>query len=117
MTDPTTTNRLIMFNADTGEQIGRAGVTGKVAAIICADLLPGATPELVDEWYSVWMEADANPQPFPEGSRVTLPSGIGIGRVVKRVETDGELHTLAILWAGNASPVLYGPAELIALSA
>lgn len=106
--------RVIMFDADTGEELMPSeAATGDVRAIMAASLMPGWTAAEIDRAYGEWLSDDADPRPFAVGSRVKsreLPPLLG--RVVRRVEEAGELHTVAVVWDTQPGEYLYSPREL-----
>lgn len=103
-----TERNTILMDLDTGEWLAihniiknahrDDAITGEQGAICASSLLPGTTPEQVAEFYGEYMDADPAPEQFPVGSKVRMIASGTIGKVTKRITTDGELHTLAVAW-------------------
>lgn len=106
--------RVIIFDADTGEEImPTSAATGPTREIMAAQLLPGMPVELISKAYSDWLETDADPRPFPIGARVRLKAlPLAFGRVTSRAEHEGELHTVAVVWEGEEAALYYSPRQL-----
>jgi hypothetical protein len=108
------TRRVIMFDAETGEMIMPSeAATGEIWQSIAAQCLPGIPVELVAKAYGDWLEADTDPRPLGVGKRVKLREMPSLrGAVIRRVESEGELHTVVIAWDAQPGEFPYSPREL-----
>lgn len=122
MTDRNT----ITLDLDTGEWLhvhnakgmGRDdAITGEQCAIVASSVLPGTSVEQVAQWYSEYLESDTAGLPFGVGTQVTHPLHSTPGIITKRVETDGELHTVWVRWHPLTPSEPYSPRELAQVTA
>lgn len=106
--------RVIMFDADTGDMLAPSeAAPGPIWERMAAQCLPGMPVELIAKAYGDWLDADTDPRPFGVGRRIRsreLPSMHG--KVIRRVETAGELHTVVVVWDTQRGEFPYSPREL-----
>lgn len=110
--DTAALRRVIVFDADTGDELlPSEAATGPIRERMAAQLLPGMPVELVAKAYEDWLNAD--PVPFAVGKPVTRRNSTSRrGKVIRRVETDGELHTVVVKWDSQIGEYHYSPREL-----
>lgn len=106
--------RVVMFDADTGDMLMPSeGARGEIWERMAAQCLPGMPVELVAKAYGDWLDADTDPRPFRVGKPVRLRELPNLrGKVVRRVETEGELHTVVVGWDTQPGEHPYSPREL-----
>lgn len=106
--------RVIMFDAETGDEIlPSESATGPVRVLMAAQLLPGMPAELINKAYSDWLDSDHDPRPFAVGKAVSHRELASLrGEVIKRVESDGELHSVWVRWDRGGEALAYSPREL-----
>lgn len=106
--------RVIMFDADTGDELmPSVAATGEIRERMAAQLLPGMPVELVTKAYSDWLDLDTDPRPFGVAKRVKLRELSSLrGKIVRRVEEAGELHTVVVVWDSQPGEFPYSPREL-----
>lgn len=105
----------VSFDTDTGAMThlsAGAQVSGDVAAVIAAHVLPGMTPSEVERMYTEYIRRDVD-MPFGLHTRVEHSVAHLIGTVVDRREAQGELHSVLVRWDGSpGGPEWYSPREL-----